>query len=121
LFWSTFRKLAKAAEESQSNAHPDDFVIATPTLPPGADFALEIRDCAVCKAFGKHGEQSVVPYICATDDLMSDALELGLRRSGTRALGADRCDFVYQIDGQPQRLEDRYDLARGTPLAEPES
>jgi hypothetical protein len=118
LFWLKFRRMAAVAEASQRREHPDEFVLAVPPPPPGADFALEIRECAVCKAFAKHGEQSVVPYLCATDDLMSDAFGLGLRRTGTRAVGAERCDFVYEFDGKPVRLQDRYDLAQGKRLAE---
>jgi hypothetical protein len=96
---------------------PGEFVFAVPGPPPGAEFALDVRDCAVCKAFEKHGEEGVVPYICATDDLVSDAFGLGLRRTGTRALGADRCDFVYRIGGEPLRLRQQYDLAKGERLA----
>ena len=118
LFWLKFRRMAAVAEASQRREHPDEFVLAVPTPPPGADFALEIRECAVCKAFAKHGEQGVVPYVCATDDLMSDAFGLGLRRTGTRAVGSERCDFVYQFDGNPLRLQDRYDLAQGKRLME---
>ena len=118
IFWMTFRRMAAVAEASQRREDSDQFVLAVPTPPPGADFALEIRDCAVCKAFAKHGEQSVVPYVCATDDLISDDLGLGLRRTGTRAVGAERCDFVYEFDAKPLRLQDRYDLAQGKPLTE---
>jgi L-2-amino-thiazoline-4-carboxylic acid hydrolase-like protein len=116
MFWLTFRRMAAVADASQRREHADEFVLAVPTPPPGADFALEIRDCAVCKAFAKHGEQSVVPYVCATDDLMSDAFGLGLRRTGTRAVGAERCDFVYEFDSKPLRLQDQYDLAQGKRL-----
>jgi hypothetical protein len=38
---------------------------------------------------------------------MSDAFGLGLRRTGTRAVGAERCDFVYEFDGKPLQLRDR--------------
>ena len=117
MFWLKFRRMAVVAENSQRREHPDEFVLAVPTPSRGADFTLEIRDCAVCKAFAKHGEQSVVPYVCATDDLMSDAFGLGLRRTGTRAVGAECCDFVYEFDGKPVRLRDRYDLAQGKRLA----
>lgn len=117
LFWLAFRRFAAVAEESQRREHPDEFVLAVLPPPPGADFALEIRDCAVCKAFTRHGQQSVVPYVCAMDDLVSDEFGLGLRRTGTRALGADCCDFRYDLGGTPLRLQDQYDLARGRRLA----
>lgn len=118
LAWMAFRRFAAVAEASQRREHPDEFVLAVPSPPPDSDYALEIHECAVCKAFSRHGEESVVPYICAFDDLISDAGGLGLRRSGTRALGADHCDFVYEFGGRRQRLEDQYDLARGERLTE---
>ncbi|MHC4512203.1 MAG: L-2-amino-thiazoline-4-carboxylic acid hydrolase [Planctomycetota bacterium] len=118
LFRLIFRRLAAAAEVSQRREHPDEFVLTVATRPSDADYALEIHDCAVCKAFDKHGEGSVVPYICAMDDLVSDAFGLGLRRTGTRALGADCCDFRYDFDGKPLRLQDQYDLAQGKRLTE---
>jgi hypothetical protein len=117
LFWLTFRRFAAVAEQSQRREHPDEFVLAVPTPPPGADYALEIRDCAVCKAFTRHGEQSVVPYVCAMDDLVSDEFGLGLQRTGTRALGAECCDFRYDFGGKPLRLQDQYHLANGKRLS----
>ena len=116
VFWLTFRKLASVAEQSQRREHPDEFVVAVPSSPGDSAYKLEIHDCAVCKAFAKHGEESVVPYICATDDVVSDAIGLGLRRTGTRALGAECCDFRYELGGEPLRLEDQYDLAEGKRL-----
>ena len=116
VFWLTFRRFASVAEASRRREHPDEFVLAVPTSPGDADYALEIHDCAVCKAFAKHGEESVVPYIGATDDLVSDALGLGLRRTGTRALGAECCDFRYEFGGKPLRIHDQYDLAKGKRL-----
>jgi hypothetical protein len=116
VLWLTFRRLAAAANASQRHEHAGEFVFSVPTPPHGGDFAMEVRECAVCRAFAKHGEQSVVPYICATDDLASDAFRLGLRRTGTLALGAERCDFVYEFDGKPLRLEEQYDLAHGNHL-----
>ncbi len=48
------------------------------------------------------------PYMCATDDLVSDQLDQGLRRTGTIALGAHRCDFRYKAGGEPLRLAEQY-------------
>ncbi len=74
------------------------------------DFGFDILECAVCKAFLKHGALDIVPYICALDDKVSDALGLGLRRSGTLALGADRCDFRYKLGGEPRPLRTQYPI-----------
>jgi hypothetical protein len=50
----------------------------------------------------------LVPYMCATDDVMSDRGGQGLRRTGTIALGAHECDFRYQRKGEPQHVADLY-------------
>jgi hypothetical protein len=98
----------REALESQRRAAPDEFVFE---MLPGAantDYGMNILSCAVCHAFGKHDAMDLVPYMCATDDVMSDALGQGLRRSGTIALGAHHCDFRFKHHGPPARLEETY-------------
>ena len=68
------------------------------------DFGLDVKNCAVCELFSRHDAEEVVPYLCALDDKMSEFMGMGLRRSGTRALGASCCDFRYQAGGEPQSL-----------------
>ena len=65
------------------------------------DFGINVTECACCKACEKHGALEIVPFMCAIDDKMSAGLDLGLRRTGTRALGASRCDFRYKPGGKP--------------------
>lgn len=69
-----------------------------------------VTNCAVCATFERHDASEIVPYLCALDDPMSAALGLGLRRSGTRALGASCCDFRYQAGGEPMTLRSRHSL-----------
>lgn len=68
------------------------------------DFGFDLKSCPICELFSKHGADEVVPYLCALDDKMSEFMGMGLRRSGTRALGASCCDFRYQAGGEPQSL-----------------
>jgi hypothetical protein len=98
------RPMRRAADESQRREHPDEFVFAMVKPDDETAFGFDIIECAVCKAFAKHGALDIVPWICALDDKGSDALGLGLRRSGTIALGADRCDFRYKPGGEPRSL-----------------
>jgi hypothetical protein len=107
------RRARRSARASQENPQADEFVWEI-VEEPGSDLALNIQSCAVCAAYAKHDAMDAVPYVCALDDVMSDALGLGLRRTGTRALGADACDFRYEPGGEPLRLRDQYDLATGT-------
>ena len=66
--------------------------------------------CAVCHAFSKHDAVDVVPYVCAIDDQLSAKLGLGLRRTGTHALGSGCCDFRYKLGGEPLTLRSQYAL-----------
>jgi hypothetical protein len=81
-------KLRKLAAASQERRFSDGFVME---FVEGDGKALEI-----------------VPFMCAIDDKMSAGLDLGLRRTGTRALGALRCDFRYKRGGTPLTLKSQY-------------
>jgi hypothetical protein len=69
---------------------------------------VNITRCGICHAYAKHDAMEFTPYMCATDDLESDRLGQGLRRTGTIALGAHRCDFRYKAGGEPLRLAEQY-------------
>jgi hypothetical protein len=69
---------------------------------------MNVTSCAVCHAYAKHGASELVPYLCATDDVESEAGDQGLRRTGTITLGAHRCDFRYERGGKPQPLAAHY-------------
>jgi hypothetical protein len=96
------------AEASQSGAAPNEFVFEL--VAPDADTAggTNITSCAICYLFGRHDAMELVPYMCAFDDVMSDAAGQGLRRTGTIALGAKQCDFRFQPDGEPLRIASQY-------------
>jgi hypothetical protein len=96
------------AEQSQRGAAPNEFVFEV--LPGGEqlDWAMNVTSCAVCHAYARHDAMELVPYMCASDDVESDAGDLGLRRTGTIALGAHRCDFRYKRGGEPLRLAEQY-------------
>ncbi len=73
---------------------------------PDTDFGFNMVRCAVCTLYERHDEMEIVPYICEADDRLSDAAGLGLRRTGTRGLGAPHCDFRYRPGGQPERVRE---------------
>ncbi len=104
--------MRKRARESQDRAHPDEFIFQMVDV-RGSEFdrGFNITQCAICTAFSKHDALDMVPYLCAIDDKLSDAQGSGLRRTGTRALGAHHCDFRFKQGGEPLRLVDQYDLA----------
>ena len=90
--------------------HPGAFQLEQ--LQPGEDddfnWGFNMTSCAICHLFGQHDAMDLVPYMCATDDVISDLRGEGLRRTGTIALGASHCDFRYQAGGDPRRVADDY-------------
>ena len=101
-------KLVEDARESQRGAAANEFVFDVVDGDSETDWGINILSCAVCHAFAKHDAMALVPYMCATDDKMSDAAGHGLRRTGTIALGADCCDFRFKSGGEPTRLAEQY-------------
>jgi hypothetical protein len=101
------RALRDSAASLESAAE-NEFVFEIVPGDEHADYGIDVTRCAVCHAFSKHDAMAFTPYMCATDDLVSDRLGQGLRRTGTIALGAHRCDFRYKAGGEPLRLADQY-------------
>lgn len=66
---------------------------------PDADtlVALDVERCPLAELFARHGAPEIGPLICKIDDLMAEAVAgIELRRTGTIASGAPRCDFRYR-------------------------
>jgi L-2-amino-thiazoline-4-carboxylic acid hydrolase len=104
-----FAQFVAGAEASQSTPRPGEFVFeALIGDRLEYDWGMNVKSCAICHAFSKHDALDLVPYMCATDDLLSDFGGQGLRRTGTIALGAHQCDFRYKSGGEPLRLVERY-------------
>ena len=103
------RLLEEAGSASQDSAADGAFVfdVRPDGAQPGA-WAMDIRSCAICHLFGQHDAMDLVPYMCATDDLMSELGNEGLVRTGTIALGRSHCDFRYQPGRPPRYLADSY-------------
>lgn len=104
----SFARLAAAADASQHAANSGEFVFATIEGGPGIDWGMDVLSCAICAQFSKFDAMDLVPYMCASDDVISDANGQGLRRTGTIALGAHRCDFRYHAGGEPLRVSEQY-------------
>lgn len=94
---------------TQVDPAPGEFVLENvPGKEASFDSVYDITSCAVCHEFAKHDAMDLVPYMCATDDVMSDKGKQGLQRTGSVALGADRCDFRYKMHGEPKCLAEQY-------------
>jgi len=97
------------ADFAGPGTHPGEFEVEVVSADDAAtQWGFNIKSCAICHQFGKHDAMDLVPYMCASDDVVSDIRGQGLRRSGTIALGATHCDFRFDISGEPQRLATAY-------------
>ena len=104
-----FAEFTASAEASQRDAMPGEFVFEA-FLGDRTDFdwGMNVKSCAICFAFSKYDAMDLVPYMGATDDVMSDRGNQGLRRTGTIAVGAHQCDFRYKRGGEPKHLAEQY-------------
>ena len=89
---------------SSPGTHPGEFVAEAVEVEGELGWGLNIKSCAICHQFGRFDAMDLVPYMCASDDVISDKGGQGLRCSGTIALGAKQCDFRYHPDHTPQRV-----------------
>lgn len=97
-----------AGDASLEGAKPGEFVFEVVTEGDDFDWGMDVKSCGICFLFSQHDAMDFVPYMCAGDDVLSDQMGDGLRRTGTIALGAHQCDFRYQKGGQPLPLAGQY-------------
>jgi hypothetical protein len=102
------KDMVEAAAASQAHAAPNEFVFEVYDGEGDVDHGMNIKSCAICALFSKRDAMDLVPYMCATDDVMSEAGGQGLKRSGTIALGAHHCDFTFKAGGEGRPLSDQY-------------
>lgn len=104
-----FAAFISAGEASQKEAAPGEFVFeAFLGDREDYDWGMNVKSCAICHSFSKYDAMDLVPYMCATDDVMSDKGKQGLRRTGSIAVGAHQCDFRYKRGGEPGHLSKQY-------------
>lgn len=97
------------ARASQQQAADNEFVFEVlGTEGEPGQWAMSIKSCAICSLYGKYDAMDLVPYMCASDDVVSDIAGQGLRRTGSIALGASHCDFVFNAGGEGQHLSALY-------------
>ena len=96
------------ADASQQGAARNEFVFEIVEENERGERGMNVTSCAICHLFGKYDAMDLVPYMCAYDDVVSDAGRQGLRRTGTIALGASHCDFRFRDGGEPLRLAEQF-------------
>ncbi len=98
-----------AAEASQKDAKEGEFVFEVfEGENDDVDWGMNVKSCGICAHFSKYDAMDLVPYMCASDDVVSDYASQGLRRTGTIALGAGHCDFLYKREGDALRVAEQY-------------
>jgi hypothetical protein len=102
------RALRDAAASQEGAAENESVFEIVPGEDENTDWGMNVTRCGICHAYAKHDAMEFTPYLCATDDLVSDRSGQGLRRTGTIALGAHRCDFRYKPGGEPLCLAEQY-------------
>ncbi|MEJ2089869.1 MAG: L-2-amino-thiazoline-4-carboxylic acid hydrolase, partial [Gammaproteobacteria bacterium] len=102
-------RLIEAGAASQNDAHPGQFVFDVAREDGGGGaWRMNITSCAICALYSQYDAMKLVPYMCATDDVMSEFRDQGLSRSGTIALGRTHCDFRYRPGAPTEHLSALY-------------
>jgi hypothetical protein len=75
------------------------------------EYGFDIHECGLLKFFRAHGAGDIVPYLCATDYIVSRAIGEGLMRTMNLARGGDKCDFRFKRKGEekPEWTPDFFD------------
>lgn len=77
------KEFIESGETSKQDAKPNEYVFeAFQGDHIDYDWSVNIKRCALCVAFSKYGAMDLVPYMCAMNDVMSDKINQGLRRTG---------------------------------------
>lgn len=80
-------------------AHRDGFKIKIITDKKetfGLGYGIDILECGICKLYNKHGQHKFTSLLCEVDHITSSLAGLTLKRNGTIALGASKCDFRFE-------------------------
>jgi hypothetical protein len=82
---------------AERSREPGGFVMRRVERDPDVLLALDVERCPLAELFARHGAPEVGPLICKLDDVMVEMFDgVELRRTGTIAAGAERCDFRYR-------------------------
>jgi hypothetical protein len=104
-----FAEFIRGGEASQQEQIAGEFIFeAFLGTQDDFDWGMNIKSCAICASYSKYDALDLVPYMCATDDVMSDTQGLGLQRTGSIGVGAHHCDFIYKRGGEAARLQEQY-------------
>lgn len=107
-----FKRLGKkTAIKSQQRRYPEGWVLNY-VQGDGRefDYGVDYSECANCKLLRAENAFELAPYVCATDQPISELVGWGLTRTMTLADGFSKCDFRFKKGGEtrvviPQSLQ----------------
>lgn len=91
--------LRKFGKQVSKKDHPDGFVanlITSKEETLGFGYGVDILECGICKLFKRYQYERFTPLLCEVDHITSSLAGLTLKRTGTIALGAQKCDFRFE-------------------------
>jgi hypothetical protein len=86
-------------KRASTKGNPEGFVakiITDKNETYGFGYGVDILECGICKLYRKHNYEKFVPILCEVDKITTSLAGLVMIRSGTIALGAEKCDFRYR-------------------------
>jgi len=93
--------LRELCKRLQKREYPEGWV-ATFVKGDGVnfEFGIDYTECGICKFYKANGAEEFTKYACIFDFVQSNAMKLGLMRTGTLAEGCEKCDFRYKYGGK---------------------
>lgn len=91
--------LSQLAKRVKERAHADGFaakIITNKQETYGLGYGVDILECGICKLYQKHKLSDFASLLCEVDHITSSLAGLTLKRKGTIALGATKCDFRFE-------------------------
>lgn len=87
-----YRKNAARSQEESFGGWSWNFV------PRSAEFeyGIDYTECAITNLAREVGAAEFAPYLCMLDEIMSERMNWGLKRTETIASGGRRCDFRFR-------------------------
>ena len=97
--WMANAVIAKLNKKISTPSHPAGFVATIITDKKetfGLGYGIDILECGICKLFKKHHYEKYSSILCEVDEITSALAGLKLVRTGTIAMGSQKCDFRFK-------------------------
>ncbi len=69
--------------------------------------AFVLDSCPLYEFAQKHGYMDLLPFMCASDHIMTQQFHAKLIRHSTLSAGDGKCDYWYVGDRSPEALSDK--------------